>query len=42
MERAAAPEDVDDDEWVEDRELEDVADGKRGSECVDVWVMVIG
>jgi hypothetical protein len=41
VERAAAPEDVDE-ERVEDEELEDVTDGNRGSECVDVWVMVTG
>lgn len=42
VERAAAPEDVDDDECVEDEELEDVTEGKRGSDCVDVWVIVTG
>jgi len=41
VERAAAPEVVDE-ECVEDEELEDVTDGNRGSECVDVWVMVTG
>lgn len=42
VERAAAPEEVDDDECVEEDELEEVAEGKRGSDCVDVWVMVTG